>query len=178
MNARDAVKECNLVLKGARCSCLLIYLLEALLYLMGKLFVVTPIVARAQFLIADVLQLMLSKVSRNSSPLTDQLLAILAQSVFSLKSLKPVVGTEEEFTRFTKLASINASKRLLLLKCFQELHVVCCSDYVRCLVDVVFHYCCHVQVAKRKGAHSSVLQCLAVFGDEDILEHFYLQDWD
>lgn len=145
---------------------------------MGKLFVVTSMVARAQSLIVDILQLLFSRVSENSAPLTDQLLAILAQSVFSLKSLKPVVGTEEEFTHFTKLASINASKRLLLLKCFQELHVVCCSDFVQCLVDVIFHYCCHVQVANKKGAHSSVLQCLAVFGDEDILEHFYLQDWD
>lgn len=176
-NSRSAIGDYSLVLLGGRCSYFLTYLCEALLNVVGHQFTMSPISVRAQFLVADILQLLLTKISTNSAPLTDQLLAILAQSVFSLKSLKPIEGTEPEFLRFGKLASINVSKRLLPRRCFEELFVVCASEYVQCLVDIIFHYCCHSHTSGKLAASSSVLQCLAIFGDKELLDHFYLQDW-
>lgn len=166
-----------LSLRGARCSHLVLYLFEGLLFLLGCQFVPSSNALRAKELIVDIIETILSKITEKSLPLTDQLVAILAQSVFSFRGVDLVDKSHRSLELFSRLASINLSKKLLRKAVLEDLFVVCTMDFIQSLVDVIFRYCCAYDPSKRKAVHASVLQCLAVYGDEHTLEQFYLQEW-
>lgn len=174
---RKCLSESALSIRGARCSYLVLYLLEGLLFLLGCQFVPSSNASRAKDLIVDIIETIFSKVTKKSLPLTDQLVGILAQSVFSFRGLDPVDKSDRNLELFSRLASINLSKKLLRKYVLEDLFMVCTVDFIQSLVDVIFRYCCAYDPSKRKAVHASVLQCLAVYGDEQTLEQFYLQEW-
>ncbi|SGZ57416.1 CIC11C00000002779 [Sungouiella intermedia] len=174
---RIQLSESDLKLKGHRCSFLLVYLLEALLLVLGRQFTLSPKTARAKALLVAVVETLLSKISEKSHSLTNQLIAILAQSVFSFRGVDPVDKSETSLQLFSRLASIDLSRKLLRVNVFVDLFMICTLDYLQCLIDIIFHYCCAYDTSRRKSAHATILHCLAVYGDQFLLEHFYLQDW-
>lgn len=152
-------------------------MLEALLYLLGGEFELSPITSRAKEHIVEVLHALFTKITPCSVPLTDQLVAILAQSVLSFRNAVPVDSSEPQYVEFAKLSLINVSRRLLRKNIFNELFIVCTNDFVQIMEELVFHYCSAYDPTKKKLVSISVLQCLSIHGDEDILRQFYLHDW-
>lgn len=174
---KDILDDSLLQLRGYRCSFLLIYLLEGILFLVGRQFVLTPETIQAKDHVVELLHVMFTKITLLSMPLSDQLVAILAQSVFSFRQALPVEGVESDFLQFAKFASINVSKKLLRREVFESLFVVCTQEFVLSLVDLIYHYCCVYDTTRKSAVSLSILQCLAIYGDQDVLEHYYLQEW-
>lgn len=172
-----SLSESDLALRGIRCSYLVLYLFEGLLFLLGNQFVLSSNTSRAKVLIVDIVESIFSKATERSHLLTDQLVATLAQAAISFRGVDPVDKFDPNLELFSRLASINLSKRLLRKEVLEDLFVICTLDFIQCLVEIIFHYCCVYDTSRKKSVHASVLQCLAVYGDELILEQFYLQEW-
>lgn len=160
---------------GYKCSEVTCFLVEALVLACGNLFNLSDLTCQTKDVLFDVACLLFARVAAGSKPLTDQLVAILAQLVFFFRFH---AGCDlPEYAVFMGVVGINRSKRLLSNATLLQLNVVCTCEVVCFHLDVLHHYCSQYDASLLQSVKVSALACITVLDDAAVLNHYMLLDW-
>lgn len=160
---------------GRRCAELVCYLEEALLCVCSHQFALLHDTLAIVDVLKDAMVLVFSRVAPGSKPVTSQLVAILAQLVFSFHFSAD--ASLSEFAMFAGVTRIDPSKLLLPAAAVASL-AVACTSFVLCVhLDFIHHYVTTYDRPLLRATKLSLLACVVMSADPDVLGHFRLLDW-
>lgn len=178
------IQGCKNVLQGAdceylanRCAPFVAHLLGCVVHVYGHQSVPLADARSVKDALVDFLFTLFTKISATSLPLTDQLVAILAQAAFEFR-FGPAACASANYSLFASLVPISTAKKTLQPSVFVELFCVCPEEVMEVFLDVIHHYCSTYDSSKMPETSTKIMACLAVFDEKDPIRHFELQDWD
>lgn len=176
IGCKSVLQEADYTYSAYRCSSFVAHLLGCLPYVYGYQNDPLPAAHDVKAALVDFLYTMFTKISPTSLPLTEQLVAILAQTVFCFR-FGPDADSKPDFTLFASLTGICTTKKLIHSHAFMDLFCVCPVPVVEAMLDVLYHYCTTYDSNCVTETSTKVLASLVVFDDEHATNHFWLQNW-
>lgn len=177
------INGCKSVLHAAphaylanRCAPFVAHLMGCVIHAYGHQLLPLAEARAVKDALVDFLFTVFTKLSATSLPLTDQLVAIFAETVFRFR-FGPAACASPSWALFASLVPICGAKKTVPPVVFIELFCVCTCEVVEVFLDVIHHYCTTYDRANMAAVSAKLMACLAVFAETDAIRHFELQAW-